>query len=155
MLCSRIAGDDTQTAKYAVQFPVTAAKRKRSKTSVSCSSLKRFCQRTARRGEASAEVSRQLRMVCRSWPRCSSATFDQFQQLVHYQLLVQFWLLEQRLAIKAIANICKSSRVDDICFICYIYIYVEINSTLKLMKQNAMHYKWLQQPSIMHSDLYH
>ena len=34
-----------------------------------------------------------------------------------------------------------------------IYIYVEINSTLKLMKQNAMHYKWLQQPFIMHSDL--
>ena len=68
-----------QTAKHATQFPVTAAKRKRSKASVPCSSLKRFCQRIAQRGEYSAETSGQLRMVCRSWPRCSGATSDRFQ----------------------------------------------------------------------------
>ena len=114
--------NDTQTAKHAVQFLVTVAKRKRSKTSVPCSLLKRFYQRTARRGQTSADISRQLRMVCCNWPRCSCATFDRFQPFVHYQLLVQFWPLQQRWAMMAIANICKSGKVDDICFNHYIYI---------------------------------
>ena len=72
-----------QTAKHAAQFPATAAKRKRSKAFVPRSSLKRFCQRIARRGETSAKVSGQLRMVCRSWPRCSGDAHLRYLSFIH------------------------------------------------------------------------
>ena len=72
-----------QTAKHAAQFPATAAKCKRSKAFVPHSSLKRFCQRIARRGETSAKVSGQLTMVCRSWPHCSGDAHLRYLSFIH------------------------------------------------------------------------